>query len=68
MSYVKWKICASNRKPLNGRAIAEAALPQAVEACEIIKCALSKQIGDVAALMAVINDPAAIQLLCDEEK
>jgi glucokinase len=44
-------------------AIAEAALPPAVEACEIVTCALGKQIGDVAALMAVIDDPTVLQLL-----
>ncbi len=49
------------------RAIVESALPQAVEACEIKTCALGKQIGDVAALMAVINDPTIMQLFSDGE-
>jgi glucokinase len=36
------------------RALAEEALPQAVAACEIVPAKLGLQIGDVAALMAVI--------------
>jgi glucokinase len=38
--------------------IAEEALPQAAAACELMPCALGKEIGDVAALMAALTDPA----------
>ncbi len=40
------------------RALAEEALPQAVAACEIVPAKLGKRIGDVAALMAALNDSA----------
>jgi glucokinase len=40
------------------RVIAEEALPQAAAACELMPCVLGKEIGDVAALMAALTDPA----------
>jgi glucokinase len=39
------------------RVVAEEALPQAAAACEIVPSVLGFQIGDVAALMAALNDP-----------
>lgn len=39
------------------RALAAEALPQALSACEIMPAALGTQIGDVAALMAVLSRP-----------
>jgi glucokinase len=48
------------------RVVAEEALPQAVAACEILPSALGLQIGDVAAVMAALNDPVArIALGCE---
>ncbi len=47
------------------RVIAEEALPQAAAACQLLPAALGAQIGDVAALMAALADPAARALLCD---
>jgi glucokinase len=43
--------------------IAAEALPQAAAACEIVPAALGANIGDVAALMAVLNDPQMSKLL-----
>jgi glucokinase len=40
------------------RALAEEALPQAVAACEVVPAKLGKRIGDVAALMAALNEVA----------
>ena len=39
------------------RTLAEEALSEAVAACRIVPSALGKQIGDVASLMAALNDP-----------
>jgi glucokinase len=39
------------------KVIAAEALPQAAAACELLPSALGKQIGDIAALMAALNDP-----------
>jgi len=47
------------------RVIAAEALPQAAHACELLPAALGKHIGDVAALMAALSDPA-IQLELSE--
>lgn len=49
------------------RTLEQEALPQAVAACEILACALGKQIGDVAALMAAINDPQVRRTLENTE-
>ncbi|HUX45485.1 MAG TPA: ROK family protein [Terracidiphilus sp.] len=43
--------------------IAEESLPQAAAACQILPCALGTSIGDVAALMAALTDPAVRRLL-----
>jgi glucokinase len=40
------------------KVIAAEALPQAAAACELLPSALGKHIGDVAALMAALSDPA----------
>lgn len=45
------------------RVIAEEALPQAAAACQLLPAALGAQIGDVAALMAVLADPETRALL-----
>jgi glucokinase len=45
------------------RVIAEEALPQAAAACELMPCALGRSIGDVAALMAALTEPAIRSLL-----
>ena len=48
------------------RVVQKEALPQAAAACEILPAALGLQIGDVAALMAALNDPVArIALGCE---
>jgi glucokinase len=41
------------------RVVAKEALPQAAAACEILPSVLGMQIGDVAAVMAALNDPVA---------
>ena len=48
------------------QALAEEALPQAVAACEIVPSVLGKRIGDVAALMAALNDPLIAKTLEQE--
>ena len=45
------------------KAIAEEALPQAVNACELLASVLGKQIGDVAALMAALTDRSVRNVL-----
>jgi len=45
------------------KVIATEALPQAAAACELLPCALGKQIGDVAALMAALTDPSVQRVL-----
>lgn len=45
------------------RVIAEEALPQAAAACELLPCALGKNIGDVAALMAALTEPGVRRML-----
>lgn len=50
------------------RVIAEEALPQAVEACELVPAALGKQIGDVAALMAAVCEPSLRRTLGGETR
>lgn len=47
------------------KVIADEALPQAAAACVLLPAALGKTIGDVAALMAALNDPSVQNLLCD---
>lgn len=47
------------------RVIAAEALPQAAAACELVPSALGKQIGDIAALMAALNDPTVQRELAD---
>jgi xanthosine utilization system XapX-like protein len=39
------------------KVIAAEALPQAAAACDLLPSALGKQIGDIAALIAALNDP-----------
>jgi glucokinase len=48
------------------KVIAAEALPQAAAACELLPCALGKQIGDVAALMAALTHPSMRNLLRPE--
>jgi glucokinase len=43
--------------------VAQEALPQAVACCEICSSVLGMQIGDVAALVAALNDPVAREAL-----
>jgi glucokinase len=38
------------------KVVAAEALPQAVAACELVPSALGKQIGDIASLMAALNE------------
>lgn len=45
------------------RTLAEEALPQAVEACEILPAMLGARLGDVAALIAALDDPATLAKL-----
>jgi glucokinase len=45
------------------RVVAKEALPQAAAACEILPSVLGLQIGDVAALMAALNDPTVMKML-----
>ena len=45
------------------KVIATEALPQAAAACELKPCALGKQIGDVAALMAALTDASVKRVL-----
>jgi glucokinase len=45
------------------RVVAKEALPQAAAACEILPAALGIEIGDVAALMAAVTDPAMQEIL-----
>jgi len=45
------------------RVVAEEALPQAVAACEILPSVLGLGIGDVAALMAALNEPLVRETL-----
>jgi glucokinase len=45
------------------RVVAKEALPQAAAACEILPAALGTGIGDVAALMAALTDPAIKEIL-----
>lgn len=47
------------------RVIAEEALPQAADACELVASELGKEIGDVAALMAALVDPSIRQRLAE---
>jgi glucokinase len=48
------------------KVVAQEALPQAVACCEICPSVLGMRIGDVAALMAALNDPVAGKSLgCD---
>ena len=47
------------------KVLAEEALPQAVAACEIVPSALGMRIGDIAALMAALTDPASLRLLAE---
>lgn len=55
------RILAAARK-----VIAAEALPQAAAACELLPCALGKQIGDVAALMAALAHPSMRPLFQQE--
>jgi hypothetical protein len=48
------------------RVVAKEALPQAAAACEILPSVLGLQIGDVAALMAALNDASVREMLEDE--
>jgi glucokinase len=48
--------------------VAQEALPGAVAACEIAPATLGLQIGDVAALMAVLSDPVTSKVLMSEER
>jgi glucokinase len=45
------------------RVVVAEALPQAAAACEIVPSVLGPQIGDVAALMAALNDPSVRKIL-----
>jgi len=45
------------------KVLAEEALPQAVAACELVPSVLGQRIGDIAALMAALTDPAVRRLL-----
>lgn len=49
------------------KVIADEALPQAVAACELVPSALGKDIGDVAALMAALTEPSALQSLAEAQ-
>jgi glucokinase len=55
------RIFAPARKVINAEA-----LPQAASVCELLPCALGKQIGDVAALMAALTDPS-VQRVIDRD-
>jgi glucokinase len=47
------------------KVIAQEALPQAAAVCELAPSALGRQIGDVAALMAVLTDPSLREFLAE---
>jgi len=49
------------------KVIAVEALPQAAAACELVPSALGKQIGDIAALMAALNDSMVERELAGEQ-